>query len=71
MTITHPLLRQVTESLKRTNQLRGELAVKAAVLHEAALALLQGRRPPCRRLVAIEAHSGVAPFGGKIGAVLP
>jgi hypothetical protein len=26
MTTTHPLLRQITESLKRTNELRGELA---------------------------------------------
>ena len=42
MTITHPLLRQVTDSLKRTNELRGQLAVKAAVLRDAALELRTG-----------------------------
>ncbi len=45
MTTTHPLLRQATESLKRTNALRGELAVKAAVLHQAATALRTGADP--------------------------
>jgi hypothetical protein len=37
-----PLLAQVVASLERTNRLRGELATKAAVLHDAATALRTG-----------------------------
>jgi len=40
-----PLLVQIVASLERTNRLRGELATKAAVLHEAATLLRTGSEP--------------------------